>query len=102
MIPLLQQGMLCPCKRRVLLLLALSWHVATCLCTLGAPSFSTRLHHHWSLPLMQADAALPMGFHAAGDSQLVWRQWMVVFGIPKQRNFRCLSGKRIVLTNSRA
>jgi len=51
---------------------------------------------------MQADAALPMGFHAAGDSQLVWRQWMVVFGIPKQRNFRCLSGKRIVLTNSRA
>ena len=48
---------------------------------------------------MQASAALPMSPHGAVDSHLVWSQWMILRGISKQRNFRCLFGKRAMLTN---
>ena len=99
MVPLLQQGMLGPCKCRVLLPCTVCWHVAIDLCTLGAPSLAMRLSRHWSLPFMQASAALPMSPHGAVDSHLVWSQWMILRGISKQRNFRCLFGKRAMLTN---
>ncbi len=99
MIPLLQQGMLCRCKSRVLLPGAICFPAAIGLCTFGAPSLAMRFPHHWSLPLVQADSALPVGFHVAGDSHLVWRQWLVLLSIPKQRNFRCVPGKRVMLTN---
>jgi len=32
---------------------------------------------------VQASAALPMGPHVAEESHLVWRQWMILLGIPK-------------------
>ena len=102
MIPLLQQGMVCPCKCGVLLPCAVCFPAAICLCTLGAAGIAPHLRHHWSLPLIQAKAALPMDPHVAGHSHLVWGQRMVVLGIPKQCNFRCISGKCIVLTNSLA
>ena len=71
MIPLLQQGMLRNRKRRVLLPSAC--HLAgMCMGTLGAPRLATCLIRHWSLPFVQASAALPMGPHVAGDSHLVW------------------------------
>ena len=51
---------------------------------------------------MQASTALPVGPRGAENSHLIWGQHTIFHGIPKQRNFRCLSSKRIVLTNGRA
>ncbi len=42
-IPLLQQGVLCNCKSRMLLPSAVCLPAAICLCTLGAPSLPTCL-----------------------------------------------------------
>ena len=71
MVPLLQQGMLCRRKSRVLLPGALSFPASACPGTLGAPSLVICLLRHLSLPLMQTSAAFPMGSHAAEDSHLV-------------------------------
>ena len=71
MISLLQQGMLCRCKSGVLLPCAVWFPAAVCLCTLGAPSLAAHLHHHRSLPFVQASAALPVSSHGAGDSHLI-------------------------------
>ena len=71
MIPLLQQGMLCNCKSRVLLPSAICFPSGMCPGTLGAPSLVSCLNEDWSLPFMHASAALPMGPHVAGDSHLV-------------------------------
>ena len=64
--------MLCCCKSRVLLPGAICFPAAVCLGTLGAPSLAMRLFHHFNLPFVQASAALPMGFHVAVGSHLVW------------------------------
>ncbi len=72
MVPLLQQGMLCRCKSRMLLPGAICFPAAVCLCTLWAAALVTRLPHHFSLPFMQASAALPVGPQVAGASNLVW------------------------------
>ena len=72
MVPLLQQGMLCRRKSRVLLPGALSFPASACPSTLGATSLLICLWRHSSLPLMQASVAPPMGSHATEDSHLVW------------------------------
>ena len=102
MVPLLQQGMLCRCKSKVLLPSAVCFPASICPRTFGAPTLLMYPTENWSLPLMQASTALPVGPRGAENSHLIWGQHTLFHGIPKQRNFRCLSSKRIVLTNGRA